>query len=347
MQQDWNTTATMIRGTLIDKEMKRTNRNLLLTCVIVLFGVGIYFASQWRYYENFFRGPQRMDSATLDQVKDPASLDRYYVTLQGENEVDTGYMEVETNSSGAEIIKANYVVIGAGSHYLIVKKNPGEKGPEYTGALVAMPAEVKAGILDAVAKENPEAARDFEPYMLDATNFRHDGYWGLGLMIPLLLMAIWILRVVVMRTSSPGTHPIVVMLARHGEFADVARKMDGETQGETVRFGQLKMTAEWLLLSQLYAFKAMRLDEVVWVYKKTTRKRVNFIPVGKEHSVVLTDRHALTIEARGGKEQRLDEFLAVIVPRLPNALVGFDEQLQKLQMKDAGAFAAGLWERKQ
>lgn len=345
MHQDWNTTLTMIRGSFIEKEMKRTNRNLLITSLLLLLGVGGYFVLHGRYYENFFRGPLRMDAAALDRVKDPTKLDRYYVRLTGDREVDTGYTEVETDS-GAATVKANYVVIGAGSHYLIVKKNPGEKGPEYTGVLVEMPADVKASILDAVTKESPDAARDFAPYMLDMTNFRSEGYWGLGVGIPILLLALWLLRTVVMRTSSPATHPIFTMLARHGEIADVAQKIEADLKADTERFMLFRITPEWLLYQDIYAFKAMRLDEIVWVYKKVTKRRVNFIPVGKDHRLVLTDRYAMTIETQGVREKKLDGFIKALVPRLPHAVVGYSEDLKKVQQKNAASFAQEMWEQR-
>lgn len=346
MQQDWNTTATMIRGTFIEKQIKRTNRNLLITAMVLFLGVMVYYGFNWRYYYNFFHGPLKMSAETLDHVTDPGNLDRYFVTLTAENEVDTGYTEVETSSSGTESVKARYVVIDIGEHHLIVKKAPDEKGPEYTGALTAMPGDVQASILGAVEKENPEAARDFHPYILDTTNFRHDGYWGLGISIPFLLMALWMLRKLVMRTSSPEQHPILLMLAHHGPVADVVQKIEAELKGEVQRYMQLKVTREWLFYSNTHTFRAMRLDEIVWVYKKITKRRVNFVPVGKDNSLVVMDRFAVYIDAPGGKEKKLDEFMGSLIPRLPNAVVGYNEELKKLQLKDAKAFAQEMWEHR-
>jgi hypothetical protein len=343
MEQDWHVTRSLIQNTFIEREMQRTNRNLLITSLIILLCIGAYFTFEWRYYYNFFHGPLKMSAETLDHLTDPGKLDRYYVTLTGEREIDTGFTEVETGS-GSETLKAKFVAIDLGQHHLIVKKSPGETGPEYTGQLIEMPADVKAQIIDPVMQKDPEYAHELHPFMLDTTGFRHDGYWGLGISIPFLLIALWILRLLVRRTTSPETHPVLRALAHHGPIVDVVQKIDADIKSGFERFMQLKITREWILYSDNYSLKAMRLDEVVWLYKKITRQRVNFIPTAKIHSLVLTDRYATSIESLGGKEKKLDAFIQTLVPRLPNAVIGFHEDLQKLQQKNAKALAEQLWE---
>lgn len=342
MEQDWHVTRSLIQNTFIEREMHRTNRNLLITSLIILLCVGAYFSFQWRYYYNFFHGPLKMNAETLDQVTDLNNLDRYFVTLTSEREVDTGATEVETKS-GTETVKAKYVVIDVGQHHLVVKKAPNENGPEYTGQLIDMPGDVKANLIDPLTQQNPDVARDFHPFMLDTTSFRHNGYWGLGISIPFLLIAFWILRLLAKRITSPATHPILRALAQHGPVVEVVQNIDADLKSGVERFKQLKITSKWILYSDAYSLKAMRLDEVVWLYKKVTRHSVNFIPTAKVYTLVLTDRYATNIESLGGKQKKLDEFIVSLAPRLPHALVGYTEDLKNLQQKNPKEFAATLW----
>jgi hypothetical protein len=343
MEQDWHVTRSLIQNTFIERQIARTNRNLLITSLIILLAITVYGVFQWRYYYNFFHGPQIVNEAAFDQIQDPDSLLRNYITLHSEREVDSGMQEVEESSSGSKTVKANYVVIEVGTHLLIVKKGPYANTKDYTGALIPLPADIRTSIYDPLINAAPERAADFKPFLLDATDFDSKGFVGLGVSILALLFALLLLRKVVMRTNAPESHPILQQLAKYGPVVEVVQKIDADLKAGTERYMQLKITSEWILYSDAYSFKAMRLDGVVWLYKKVTKRSVNFIPTGKTNTVVLTDRFATNIESLGGGEKKLDEFIISLAPRLPNALIGFNQELQKLQQKNPKDFAATMW----
>jgi hypothetical protein len=81
--------------------------------------------------------------------------------------------------------------------------------------------------------------------------------------------------------------------------------------------------------------------DLVWVYKKVTKHSVNFIPTGKTYSVVLVGRHRQRIEEQM-KEKAVNEMLADLTARVPWAIFGFDQNLDRAWRKDPQSVIAAV-----
>jgi hypothetical protein len=74
-------------------------------------------------------------------------------------------------------------------------------------------------------------------------------------------------------------------------------------------------------------------EDLVWIYKKVTKHSVNFIPTGKTYSVILVGRHKQRTEEQM-KDHAVNELLVQLAGKVPWALFGFDQNLDKAWRKD-------------
>jgi len=81
-----------------------------------------------------------------------------------------------------------------------------------------------------------------------------------------------------MRYLLGPTHPIYRAMGAHP--TQTATEIEGELEGAAVfgdRLGKAYLTTHWLV----HGSQVVRLADLVWVYPKSTKYSVNFIPVGK------------------------------------------------------------------
>ncbi len=97
---------------------------------------------------------------------------------------------------------------------------------------------------------------------------------------PLALLAAWRLTVAVRRRAQPWRHPRLQAFAPFGEPLEVAAALEREVErGEAVVIGDVLLGAR-LLVKTGAPYSVVALNQLAWVYAKTTRHSVNFIPVG-------------------------------------------------------------------
>jgi hypothetical protein len=174
-----------LRDTFVARQISRTNRNLFLANMLLILCVCGYAAANWRYLVNFMSAPTAMSSDQLAVVKDPNSINKYFISVRGQKSFDSGlqFVEQEVNESTQAVtsrtVKADYVVLLIDDRFLIVKAAPrGAQKTEFDGALVALPTDVRSKITSEIA-DRPDIVQAFLPVMLDATGFRYEGYWTL------------------------------------------------------------------------------------------------------------------------------------------------------------------------
>ena len=64
--------------------IRRSNRNLLILGIVGAALLSSLAARNQRYLYNFVAGPQAIDRQTLLTTDDPATLQRYWVTVTGD-----------------------------------------------------------------------------------------------------------------------------------------------------------------------------------------------------------------------------------------------------------------------
>jgi hypothetical protein len=319
---------------IVDQNISRCNRNLLITGVIIALALLGLAAFNARYFYNFFYGPFAVDGAALATAANPAVDAKYFVALKGDKVIETGFQEVEkrvdkyTRAVKSETVKANYVALSVGNRLLLVKSPAERTGAEFTGALVEIPEDVNRQFISEVERQQPGMRDVFLPVMLDATGFRGPGYWGLGIGIPLLAFSAWSLAKAVKRMANHDAHPAIVSLARFGPPRNVVAAIDGEAKygAQTTSIGRLTLTPSWFLHATAYRLTILRSDEVIWAYKKVTKHYYNFIPTGKSYATVICSRYGGSLEITC-KQKKADGMLEELARRWPWIIFGYSDEL--------------------
>ncbi len=97
--------------------------------------------------------------------------------------------------------------------------------------------------------------------------------------------------------------------------------------------------------SALFHFNVLRVEDLLWAYKKVTKHSINLIPTGKTYQAV--------VQAYGGaaelpgSQKKVDELLQEFAKRAPWAIVGFSAEIQQLWTKQNRDFCAAVEERRQ
>lgn len=145
----------------------------------------------------------------------------------------------------------------------------------------------------------------------------------------------------------PETSEEAAYLRGLGPLDEVVSRVEAEVAGpaEFADGKKALFTRNWLVVSGGGHFAVRRLDDLGWVFLKTTTTKLNWvIPIWRSHEVVF--RGAAPGEAQAGcsKEEgaRIIEHAA---RRCPWIIAGYDEELDKLWESDRAAFLAGVRER--
>jgi uncharacterized protein DUF6709 len=324
----------------VASQINRTNKNLLVLNIIVVavvLGSGVYFG---RYLYNILLGPFEIDRATLLATTDAGNLERSFVSIQGDDALDTGMSAIRSERGRNEKVEFQYMALALDGHLLLVKNERNQDALRLSGRLVNIPSFETREILQKLFQHEPQLRGAFLPIMLDATESRVPGLIGLAVGVSLLILAAWNLKKVADRKASPGSHPLMRSLEKYGPAELVAAGIDREVRelGTLVTAGKVLVTSSWLLWPAAYSLNVRRVDELVWVYKKVTKHYTNFIPTGKTYAAIVCARTGVPLEIptlRGEKET--DRILSEIVNRAPWVIAGFSQDLQKAWKTNASA----------
>lgn len=345
MDADW-TSLSALHGSFLDRQIQRTNRNLVLVALILIIGVAAWAAGARRYLYNFFSGPFDVSTAQLVTIQQPDAQFRYFVKVKGEDIADTGVQEIERDSNtGSETVKANFSILVVAQHLLIVKSDPKESGTSFQGELAEVPTDVHNNVIAPLLKQHPNASAALLPFMLDATGFRTDGYVGSAIGVPAFLFACWLIAKVMRRRSDVSVHPDVKTAARYGSLADVSQQLELEMQSSPLKIGRASVTPSWVVLQKTFSLKLCRISDLIWAYKKVTRHYHYFIPTGKSYEVIMYDRYGQPLQMQA-REKKIDEMMNVLGERAPWAVFGYSDERQKLLRANWGGFVAAVDQRK-
>lgn len=346
MDAEWSSLSGPLHGSFLDRQIQRTNRNLLLVALFLIVAVAAWAMAERRYLYNFFAGPFDISSPQLVSVQQPDSELRCFVKVKGEDSFDTGVQEVERDSStGSESVKAKFSILLVAEHLLIVKNGPKDSGTYFQGELSEIPGDVRSNVIAPLLKQHPNASQAILPFMLDATDFRTDGYISLAVGAVAFLFACWLLGKVMRRRANAGAHPVVKTASRYGSLADVSQQLDLEMQGTPLRIGKASVTPSWVVLQKSFDLKLCRIPNLVWAYKKITRHYHYFIPTGKTYEVILYDRYGQPLQMQA-REKKVDELLKLLGERAPWAVFGYSDERSQLLRTNWGGFVAAVDQRK-
>ncbi len=335
----------------IFSNIRRCNRNLLFVngiILLIIISTGFY---QIRYLYNFFFGPFDTDGKTLISIKEPDKVEKYFCTITGEEVYDSGVQHVVTNVDKytnkvtGERIEAYYYILVVNKRYLIVKSPDRERNHSYSGAIVKIPADVKNTILDQVKEQETKAY--FLPFMMDATNFRTNGYWYFGITLPILLIVLWNLIKFVQRNNCHEEHPVYKRLGKYGVASDIASRINDEIIAQSLITGSIKTTPSWLLIERFFTLDIENLADIIWVYKKiTTHKAYGVITTGQTFELCIMTRDGKAIYTTG-KEIQIDEIIRNICNKAPWVIAGFSAEIKNLWDRQRNTFIATVDQKRE
>ena len=317
----------------------------LVTCGLVA-GAGLLFAAaNARYIRNFAGGPYAASEADLAGISDPEQAARYFVQVSGTRTVDTGVelyeVRTENGKETGRTLKARYYAILAGSRYLVVKSAT-EPPNRAEGSLERISPELDQHLFSS-ARMQASRGR-FYPYYLDTDSFRTPGYWSIAVGLAALIVIVLVSRTAWRRIRDPRSHPLVQRASTWGELAAVSAEIERELAQKWRRQGSTSITDHYLVNEAFYSLQVLRLDDLLWAYKKVIKKSVNFIPAGKDF-VAVVNCIGGTMEIKA-KDPEVDEMLRYAASRAPWAVFGHTKDIEALFRKDAAAFAAIVMDRK-
>ena len=322
----------------VENEARRANRNLmvingLMTAVLVLT-IDLNF----RYCVNFLRGAEPITAAELANLKSPEQRWRNFVTVTGDKVAKAGYEDIEERRRGGQLVstevKAEYIYLKVVDKILLVKASPGETRLGYSGELTPTEERIQNDLLRPFAAKQPELGAMMLPFTLNAADYRNNGYAIFGISVPLFALALWNLLKAVRRSSEMQSAPVWKSLSAFGNAQQLSQQIEAELQSGGMRtYGKLQIGPQWMVRRKMFSTWVSPVGDLAWVYKKITKHSVNFIPTGKTYSVILVGRHRQRTEEQM-KEKTVHELLAELAGRVPWAIFGFDQKLDRAWRKD-------------
>lgn len=330
----------------VENEACRANRNLLLVNGGMLAVLILIVAGNYRYCANFVLGCQSISNAELAAITSPEQRWRNFVSVSGTKSFNTEYRDVVNHMEGSRVvsteIKDEYILLRVGDKILLVKAAPGKEKLEYSGELVPTTDRVKDDLLQPLATEDADLARAVLPFTLNAADYRSNGYTMLIIGLPILALALWNCLKAVRRSGEIQTSPVWKQLAVYGNAEQLSQQIEAELQPAMIhKYGKLQIAQQWMVRRKMFSTWVSPVGDLVWIYKKVTKHSVNFIPTGKTYSVVLLGRHRQRIEEQM-KEKAVNEMLADLTARVPWAIFGFTQDLEKAWQKDAAGVIAAV-----
>ena len=182
--------------------------------------------------------------------------------------------------------------------------------------------------------------------MLDANDYTEEGWWTLGIGVPLLLLAVWNLSKWKKRAWDYTCHPIYKRLALFGSVQDVVQQIETAILANPVnKIAGVKFFGPWLFKKSAFGLTCFHVPDIVWLYQKVTRHSVNFIPTGKSFAALLYDRYGYSTEIQASKV-KVDSLMTHISQQCPWIVAGFSKELEKLWKSQRGGFIAAVDERR-
>jgi hypothetical protein len=322
----------------------RSIRQLGACGLVVAAGLLLALASA-RYVRNFVAGPYPLSAGDLAAISDVKTAPRYFVHVEGTRTIDTGVELYEIEKRyGKEVrrsLKARYFALELGPRLLVVK-TAGSPSSSVEGALAPIPLDLDQHLFN--TPEMRTLRSRFYPYYLDTASFRSGGYWALGIGAVVLVFLGMTAARAWKRLQDPARHPLVERAASWGDPVSVAVEVEREHAQPWRRSGTIGITDHYLVNSSFFGFDVLRLTDLLWAYKRVTKKSVNFVPVGKDYHAVLACVGG-TVAVRA-KDAEVDEILRYVEARAPWAVFGHSKEIEDAFKKDPGGFVVAVAERR-
>jgi hypothetical protein len=331
----------------ISQRIRAVSLRRLIAWNLALVAGVLLATSDHRYIINFMRGPYPLARADLDSIQDIETTPRYYARVAGDKVLDTGIRQYTVHTrAGVETSREEsgaYHALVVGNRFLVVR-TAGYESNVAEGRLAPWPSELDGQLFD--SKEMESLRANFYPFYMEAGSFRRPGYVVIAIAILFLLLFAWQVVPALRALRDPEQHKLARRIAAWGDPLAVAVEAEREFNHSMLRSGGWRLGEKYLVHSRFFTFDVLRLQDLLWGYKKITKHSVNFIPTGKSYEAILACAGGGGTATISGKEKKVDEILSFASKRVPWAIFGFSQELQGAFTKQQQEFATTVEERR-
>jgi len=154
-------------------------------------------------------------------------------------------------------------------------------------------------------------------------------YYGVQLpimFVEIIIMAINLWNIVrgIKCLFEPKYHKIYKLLS--GGYYSIEAIDDEMSSNEGERFGNTIILPSWVIGKTYFGITVVKVNDILWVYKKTTKNYMNCIPMGKSFDLVmgLSNRGFMTVTMR---QKYVDKAINYIKDRYPWIITGYSEEM--------------------
>ena len=334
----------------LEREMGRCNRNLLLVNLFILGFISFAAFVSQKYWYNFANGPFPADVKSLFTTNNPALLDKQYIVLKGAKTLNSGYTQVyETYDKSTDQVKSReirgyYLLLLVDSGAVIVRSPVKTSAVSFEGKLEPVPSDIYQKLVQPL---KPEVRKRVSLLMLDVVGYRQSGFGAIAFGVPMLILALWNLRKLIMRRSEEELHPIMKGLAAQGNMRELAAELNEELRSpDKKELGGAIILRHFVVGRFPFTLDVIDMENIVWAYKLQTNHSINFIPTGTTVELVVNTKDGRTHKFSGSNKQ-MDEALMAIGRNAPWIYCGFSEQLKNAWSKNFREMATAVKEARE
>jgi hypothetical protein len=323
----------------IGRQVRRTNRNLLIVNLLILAGIVLGVVISWNYLTSIFGSPKNLTEAEVAALSYATDSGRI-VHISGPDAFRSGYQYLKNGA-----VEAEFLVLDAGEKLILVKASPNLVGQTgFTGSIDSPHGGIIPDITQQLRSTYPGRPVVFADYMLNAYDYKEGGWLGLLFGVPLLGISVWNLDKWRRRNADIGAHPAVASLKAAGTPWQVAQAIEGELP-TAQQFKDMWITDNWLLSPTFFELHVRRLQDLVWVHGQVVKHYHGFIPTGKTHAVLAYTREGV-VQSMVKNAKMMDEAVAAIAAKAPHVVTGHSPEIQSMYEKNRDQFVAAVEERK-
>ncbi len=326
-----------MEGTIIWQHIQKFNKKLWWhnsIGIALLLGLG---CSQYRYLYNCFLGAQKISAEQILKLENPSRIDREFVTFTSSNIVDTGITKVIINKkTNVETLDNKYAVAMLDQdHAILIEMQPQANLQKLTltGKLSTISFDTQEKVVARLIKNRPALKDKILPVMLESVNYRSSLDGLLFILASGLGLCSWNLYKAKVRTNNPRKHPIYLSLVKYGDgdllVCNIDREIRDRYNSQELEDNTLFVTPSWLLFTQTYNLQIIKLDRLMWAFKKVTNHSINFIPTGKTYSVGLYDSFGKERNF-STSEREVDLIIQRIRTYAPWTVIGYTSESRKM-----------------
>jgi|GEM_PF-6107318 len=329
---------------------------------LLQFNVGIILVSTFvllllfRTAVNEALGPKAMTALELQAMAEPQNQFRNYIGIERAELtapviIDWRRGSSSKNGDDDKEIKAVFQFLKLGDKVLLVRSKKLVNNHTNLDGFLGPLREVDRLYALQRGRElfHVNLSDDLMPATLDAEKFDFGSssvFFTAALAV--FIVALRNLKLYLDRRRDFSAHPISRALARYGEPLEVAKTIAAEmgdlSSSVTVRY--LTVTDNWVVYTTPWGAVIKPLKELVWAYRQEVPRKVWFVAVDSEFSLIMHFSDMGEIAAVGPLKEN-EKLLAILAKRAPWAFYGFSEKRKERWKKAPQAMCAEVRERKE